>query len=394
MKIRTELLIPAGDKERAYYALNYGADAIFLGAKMFSLRARASNFNINEIRETVAYAHSLNKKVYLVVNTICHNHLANEFIKFFKEIAQLNIDGFIVADPYIIKTLHDVFSDCEIHLSTQQSVTNSKAALFFKKWNVKRVVLAREMKYDEIALLNNSLRGLMEVEIFIHGAVCIAYSGRCMMSNNFSLRDSNVGGCAQSCRWMYHLEDYSINHFFTMSAKDMSYFFYLKKLLDLNLSCFKVEGRMKSLNYITIVTKIYRKIIDQYYQNKKINKNEYTHLLDVANREIDDAFLLDANENKMLYHDEQKNVNQNYLFVINEKINNNTFYITSKNYFNLQMNFKLITPKNEYKIKIISLKDENQNIVNVVHTPMTKLIMQIDKDIEDWEYAIGKRNEI
>lgn len=394
MKNKVELLLPAGDKERAYYALNYGADAIFLGAKMFSLRARASNFELSDIEEIVKYAHSLNKKVYLVTNTICHNALAGIFKKFFDQIYPLQIDGFISADPFIIKTIHDSYQNCDIHISTQQSITNSKAALFFKKFKATRVVLAREMKLDEIKATTQALMGKMEVEAFIHGAVCIAYSGRCMMSNNFSLRDSNVGGCAQSCRWMYHIEETNIPHYFTMSAKDMTYINYIHELIDAGISCFKVEGRMKSLNYITTVAKTYREYIDAYYNNLPSHQEaSYNKLLEVANREFDDAFIKDANQTKMLYHDEQKTVTQTYVFVINKKNDDGWYDITSKNYFDLNMKLKLITPKNEYKIKILEIMNAENLRVSAVKTPMSKVRIKLDVDIEDWEYGIGKYYE-
>ena len=394
MKNKVELLCPAGDKERAYYALNYGADAIFIGAKQFSLRARASNFEIDDIKEIVDYAHRINKKVYLVTNVICHHFLAAEFNKFFAQIAPLKIDGFISADPFIIKTIHDNYKECDIHISTQQSITNSKAALFFKNYGATRVVLAREMKLEEISATTTALKNKMEVEIFIHGAVCIAYSGRCMMSNNYSLRDSNVGGCAQSCRWMYHLEDYQVPHFFTMSAKDMTYIRYLNQLIDMGISCFKVEGRMKSLNYITTVAKTYRNYIDAYYNHQQLNQEDsYAKLLEVANRDFDDAFICDANKDKMLYHDEQKLVTQSYVFVINHKNDDGTYDITSKNYFDLNMKLKLITPQHEYKIKIVELINEDNLKVDKVQTPMSKLKVKFDIDIQDWEYGIGKYYE-
>ncbi len=394
MNKKVELLSPAGNKEKAIYALNYGADAIFLGAKIFSLRARASNFEYDDIREIVKYAHLLNKKVYLVTNVISHNNLANQFIEFMDKIKDIKIDGFITADPYFIKTLNDAYKNCEIHISTQQSITNSKAALFFKKYNVTRVVLAREMTMNEIKDITNALKDKMEVEIFIHGAVCIAYSGRCMMSNNFSLRDSNVGGCAQSCRWMYKILNNDINHFFTMSAKDMTYVNYIDELIKLGISCFKIEGRMKSLNYITTVTKTYRELIDNIYSKKQFNKSEfYSKLSEVANRSFDDAFLFDANQNKMLYHDVQENPNQDYVFVITKKIDKNTFEIISKNYFDLNMKFKIITPKNEYNIEIEELIDKDGVKLNTVHTPMTKLILKTKIDLDDWEFGIGKRYE-
>lgn len=392
---KIELLAPAGDKERAYYALNYGADAIFIGAKIFSLRARASNFEIEDITEVVQYAHKKNKKVYLVTNVICHNFLAKDFISFMTKISKLNIDGFICADPFIIKTINDQFPECEIHISTQQSITNSKAALFWKKFNATRVVLARELTFDEIKDTTENLRDKMEIEVFIHGAVCISYSGRCMMSNSFSGRDSNVGGCAQSCRWIYNTPCEENKHPFTMSAKDMSYINHLDKLLTLNIASFKIEGRMKSLNYITTVVKNYRIYMDEYYNKKEPeNKLFFNNLLQIANREFDDAFLINQNSSKMLYHDIEKNVNQNYLFIIKNKLNDFTYEIITKNYMDSSMKMCLLTPNNYYKINIESILDLDNKRIDITPTPMTKLVIKIKQNIIDWKYAIGKKDEL
>lgn len=195
-----ELLAPAGDLQKAYLALDYGADAVFLGAKAYSLRARASNFEYVDIQKIIEYAHSKNKKVYLVTNVICHNPLLKQLPDFMNTVTKFNADGYITADPFIIKYLRNNHPQAQIHISTQQSVCNSKAAKFWAKNGATRVVLAREVTLNELKALMHNLNGAIEVEIFIHGAVCISYSGRCMMSNNFSLRDANVGGCAQSCR--------------------------------------------------------------------------------------------------------------------------------------------------------------------------------------------------
>lgn len=197
---RIELLAPAGDLERAYYALAYGADAIYIGGKLFSLRARASNFEIKDIIEIVEAAHANHKKVYLVANIICHSFLLAEFDSFFKQLKDVKLDGIIVADPFIFSQLKLHYPQFELHVSTQQSITNSKAAAFWKRMGATRVVLAREMSLKEISALTITNQRKIQIEMFIHGAVCIAYSGRCMMSNYFSLRDANVGGCAQSCR--------------------------------------------------------------------------------------------------------------------------------------------------------------------------------------------------
>ncbi|MDE6289412.1 MAG: U32 family peptidase, partial [Ureaplasma sp.] len=309
-----ELLAPAGDMEKAKVALEYGADAIFLGAKIFSLRARASNFSYSDIEEIINYAHERNKKVYIVANVLAHNNLLNELDEYLKNITKCKPDGFIVADPTIIYKLKNEYKDCEIHISTQQSITNSKSALFWKRNSATRVVLARELTYSETKQLVDNVNNQIEIEIFIHGAVCISYSGRCMMSNNFSLRDANVGGCAQSCRWTYEVLNDDIKNkskFFTMSAKDMSQLENLNELMKLNIASFKIEGRMKSLHYIANVIKNYRNAIDKIKNNNLDLSQEKNELLKSANREFDTAFLSGSpNYTKMLYHDTHIDLSQ------------------------------------------------------------------------------------
>ncbi len=393
MKNKVELLAPAGDKEKAYFALEYGADAVYLGAKQYSLRARSSNFEIEDIEEIVEYAHKKNKKVYLVTNIICHNFLLQDFDLFIEKIKQIKIDAFICADPFIITQIRKKIPNAEIHISTQQSITNSKASLFWKKHGATRVILSREMKLDEIELLCKNLENKIDVEMFIHGAVCISYSGRCMMSNNFSLRDSNVGGCAQSCRWEYEiLTEPKIKNSFTMSAKDMVYIMHLEKLLSLNLCSFKIEGRMKTINYLSSVIKVYRKIIDDYYAKKPLDLLEGKNkLVEVANREIDDAFLIDANSNKMLYHDIQKVLKQNFAFNVLKKISNQEYLIISKNNFNIFQRFQIISPIFEKEIKILKMINvEQDREVTTINTPLTKAIIKLSEPIEMDQYCLGR----
>lgn len=393
-KNKVELLAPAGDLERAYFAFNYGADAIYLGAKQYSLRARASNFEISDIQEIVNYAHIHHKKVYIVANIICHNIQLQNFKPFFDQLVKINVDGFIVADPFIFYELKKHYPHVELHVSTQQSITNSKAAAFWKNNGATRVVLARELKYDEIKQLTINNNHFVEIEMFIHGAVCIAYSGRCMMSNNFSLRDANVGGCAQSCRWEYDvLNDSHDNHFFTMSAKDMVYLKHLDKLLNLDIDSFKIEGRMKTVNYLTTVIKTYREAIDEFYEKQHIlDYDQYeTKLNVVANRPTDDAFLFDANADKMLYHDEQKKLQQDYLFNFIKQIDANTYLIKSRNYFDINTKIKILSPKGEdVKLKIVKIWDEQNNELSTVNTPMTICYIKFNMQTNFNEYCIGK----
>lgn len=388
---KVELLAPAGDLERAYYALEYGADAVYIGGKQFSLRARASNFEIEDIINIVNHAHKNNKKVYLVTNIICHNFMLKEFKIFFDKVTQLPIDAYIVADPFIIFNLRKYYPHVEIHISTQQSITNSKSAAFWKRMGATRVVLAREMTFSEIKRLCDNNK-VVEIEMFIHGAVCISYSGRCMSSNNYSLRDANVGGCAQSCRWEYNITNSQQDHYFTMSAKDMAYIDVLKDLMTLNIASFKIEGRMKTVSYLTTVIKNYRLAMDHLLNNTPYDTNKVKNELDqVANRIIDNAFIYGENEHKMLYHDEQKIVKQDYAFTINKKIAPCTFEITSKNYFDLNMKFKIIQPlKSNQDVKVISLLDSENNAITIVNTPMSKCIIKFDQDYDFNNYCIGR----
>jgi putative protease len=197
---KVELLAPAGDCNRGKIALDFGADAIYFGARQYSLRAKASNFGEQDIEEISKYAHERNKKIFLVTNILCHSHMANGFIDFFKSVQKYSPDAYICSDPYIVKTIHELNNDAQIHISTQQSVSNSKSALFWKRNGATRIILSREVTFSELEKLIKGVNNEIEIEVFIHGAVCIAYSGRCMLSNNFCFRDANIGGCAQSCR--------------------------------------------------------------------------------------------------------------------------------------------------------------------------------------------------
>lgn len=385
---KTELLAPAGDLERAYIALDYGADAIFLGGKAYSLRAHASNFEINDIAKIVEYAHSKNKKVYVVTNIICHNPFIKSAFEYIKKLVDCKPDGFITADPFLVTLINKNFPNAEIHISTQQSVCNSKSALFWKRNNVNRVVLAREVTYEELRQLMINLNNAVEVEIFIHGAVCISYSGRCTMSNNFSLRDANIGGCAQSCRWKYLIENNNINKkdkYFTMSAKDMTQISNVDKLLDLNITSFKIEGRMKSLHYVATVVNSYRKVIDNYYncQDLDIDKNA-KELSKAANRETDIAwFNPNPNKNKMLYHDEEKKVNQNYAFIIKNKVND-YYKVITKNKILINDYIEIIGPSLKFavKTKIIAMKNSDNVDISVCSTPMSIVYLKFDSNQE------------
>lgn len=400
--IKSELLAPAGDFEKACIALDYGADAVFLGGKAYSLRSKASNFFMNDIKKTCDYAHSKNKRVYVTVNVICHNALLNGFAKFIKDLSETGVDALIAADPYIIDYVSKNYPQLELHLSTQQSITNSKAALFWKDNGIKRIVLGREVSVPELKKLMANLKNQIEIEYFIHGAVCIAYSGRCMMSNNWSLRDSNVGGCAQSCRWMFELQNknnsktYSTK--FTMSPKDMMLIDQIKTLMKIGVISFKVEGRMRSLNYVATVAKAYRQAID-FYHNKNNKTSEKETLKEIKkdlkyaeNRPVGQAFSKgQPNIKAMLYQEDNRKLKQRFAFIVETIDNQNLIKVVARNNFKLNQIFTIFTPNHKFEnLKLIKILDEQKKIIEVVKTPMKIYFLKFNKNLKLQKGAIGR----
>lgn len=399
---KTELLAPAGDYKKAITALKYGADAVFLGGKAYSLRSQASNFFMQDILNTCNQAHQWKKKVYVALNVICHNALLAGFKKFMADLVQTGVDALIVADPFIIDYVYQTYPNLEMHLSTQQSVTNSMAAKFWKNNGLSRIVLGREVSMNELTLLMENTRNVVEIECFIHGAVCISYSGRCMMSNNWSLRDSNVGGCAQSCRWLFDLKNaeqtITYNAKFTMSPKDMMLLDEIKKMMELGVASFKIEGRMRSVNYVATVVKSYRTAIDNFYRQKQSDSQEKEMLKKLKkdlkyaeNRPTSIAFSKGQPTVKaMLYNDRNQDVKQIFAFMVLKKVGN-LYEVISHNNFQQKQIFSIIGPKVQIdKIKIKNLYDENKKLIDVAKTPMRKYYIEFAKKVNLKPNDIGR----
>lgn len=288
MEKKVELLAPAGDLEKLKFAVLYGADAVYLGGNAFGLRAKAKNFDLKDMEEGVNFAHSHNVKVYVVCNIFAHNaDFSNErFENYIKDIARIGVDGVLVADPGLFTVIKKTVPNLDIHISTQANITNYQTALFWKDLGATRVVLAREMSFKEINTMVEKINGEIEIEAFVHGAMCMAYSGRCLISNYMTGRDSNKGACSQSCRWNYSVveetrpgEYYPIEEdergTYLFNAKDLCMISYIPELVQSGIYSFKIEGRAKSPFYLATVVKTYRQAIDDYlkdpalYESKK-----------------------------------------------------------------------------------------------------------------------------
>jgi len=386
---RIELLSPAGDLERLKVTLLYGADAVYIGGQSYSLRANANNFSIEEIREGCSFAHKLGKKVHLTLNIVFHNEDMEEVEKFIKDVVDAGIDAFIVSDPFIISHIKKNYPNVQVHLSTQNSTSNYKAIEFFEKEGIDRVVLARELGKSEISEIINKVN--CDIEVFIHGAMCTCFSGRCALSNYVTNRDANRGGCAQVCRFSF---DTNESKEFTMALKDMNMAEYIGDLIDIGVTSLKVEGRMRSLYYLATVIGTYREIIDRYYDKTltpEIMEVLQERLDRVANRETSTHyFMKEADWTDQYYTGRSEASNQDYLGqVIEYKDGLVKFY--ERNYFEKGDLVELFTPSGEHISFVVEeLYDSEMNIVDVARHPDDIYYLKLDSDISIPEYSMIK----
>ena len=390
---RIELLAPAGDLERLKINLLYGADAVYFGGKKYSLRANASNFGIEEIKEACDFAHKLGKKVFLTLNIVFHNEDIEGVEEYIKEVVNCGIDAFIISDPFIINHIVTNYPNIEAHLSTQNSTTNKDTVLFFKEQGVKRVVLAREVSLKEMKEIIDETN--TDIEVFIHGAMCTFYSGRCCLSNYVTNRDSNRGGCAQICRFAYQMEeDDSQDTKFTMATKDLNLSRNIKDLIDIGVTSLKVEGRMRSLYYLATVIGTYRKIIDYYYENKNdlaYLEEQYRILDRVANRETSSHYLLKkADHDDQYYTGRQELSNQDFLGLIKKYDSNKKILtLSERNYFKVGDTVEIFTPNGHTHIFTIDkMYNENMEEIDTARHPEEIINIEVDIPFEVEEYSM------
>lgn len=391
---KPELLAPAGNLEKLKIAIKYGADAVFIGGKQFSLRSAASNFDLDDIKEGVDYAHKNKARVYVVVNIIFHNEDVEGLKEYLINLEKIGVDGVICADMIVIEYLKNYTPNMEIHISTQQSITNRYAIDFYKNIGAKRIVLAREVSFEDL----QSIRSFsdFELEYFVHGAMCVAYSGRCMLSNYYSLRDSNRGGCSQSCRWSYNLyqenehglKQINNNHEpFSMSSKDLNLALSIPQLMDLKIDSLKIEGRMKSIYYLATIVLTYRMIIDSYYENPKdymVSEKLIDNLSRAANRLTSSGFFEDEmNYNKQLYQGRDEHPTKEFIgIVLDYDMNNKLIKLEQRNYFALNDKVELFGPdKKFYQFVISKIYDEDMNPIDVARHPQQIVYLEFNENI-------------
>ena len=278
---KPELLIPAGSLENLYIAVAYGADAVYIGGEAFGLRSKAKNFDQQKMIQGITYAHEHGVKVYVTANIIAHNEDIDQARAYFKELLEIQPDGVIIADPGMLMVAKEVMPDMEFHLSTQANNTNYATMQFWHQQGVKRVVVARELSLEEITTAKQKVPDTLDFEAFVHGAMCISYSGRCLLSNYMSGRDANKGACTHPCRWTYHLvEETRPGEYmpvyenergtYIYNSKDLCLISHIDQLVASGIDSFKIEGRMKTALYVATVTKTWREAIDDYFSDPDV----------------------------------------------------------------------------------------------------------------------------
>ena len=388
-KRKPELLAPAGDIERLKIAFHYGADAVYLGGSLFGLRANAINFSLEEIEYAIKYAHNLGKKVYVTANIALHSKELKDLEEYLINLDKIGVDAIIVSDPAVIEIAKKC-TNLEIHLSTQASTLNIEAVKFFKKLGVTRIVLGREANREEIKNIIEETG--IEIETFIHGAMCSSISGRCVLSNFFTLRDSNRGGCSQICRWDFNLlnenkEKLEGEKPFTFCTKDLSQLKYIKDMINDGIASFKIEGRMRSIYYIATIVGTYRKVIDNYWnkvQDYEYNLKDEQILRNCANRDAVSQFYDGTNDYTCQYYNGRTEVsNQDFLGVILEYDEESKLAkVEQRNYFKIGDNIEIFGPTIEdINIKIEEIFDEDMTPIDIVRHPKQIVYLKISNKV-------------
>lgn len=396
---KPELLAPAGNLEKLKFAVLYGADAVYIGGQKYGLRSKAGNFSYEDMKEGVAFAHKHGAKVFVAANIMAHNEDFEGMAEYFQTLHQIGIDAVIIADPAVVDICREAAPELEIHISTQSSITNWQTVQFWANEGIPRVVLAREVSLDEIRKIKQHTD--IEIEAFIHGAMCISYSGRCVLSNHMTSRDANRGGCAQSCRWKYDLFeelDGKENALFeegdqpfTMSSKDLCMIEHIPELIDAGVDSLKIEGRMKSIHYIATVVNSYRRVIDAYCEDPegfRFKPEWKEEILKAANRPLTTGFYFhNPTEEDQIFGLPPKMAAYDFAgLVLDYDPETKIALIEQRNHFKVGQEVEFVGPKRDKFIqRIDAIWDEEGNELDAARHPMQKVKIKVDHPVAPYD---------
>jgi len=406
---KVELLIPAGSLDILRTAVVYGADAVYLGGEAFGLRAKAKNFTGQEIRQGIAYAHNHGVRVYVTANILAHNEDLDQAREYFQELKEYGPDALIISDPGIFSIAKQVAPEIDIHISTQANNTNYGTYQFWHGLGAKRVVSARELSLREIREIREKIPKDMEIESFVHGAMCISYSGRCLLSSFLAGRDANRGACTHPCRWSYGLMEESRpgeympvfeneRGTFIFNSKDLCMIEHIPEMISAGINSFKVEGRMKTALYVAVVTRAYRKAIDDYRENPdkyQANLKWYREEIEkCTNRQFTTGFYFGKpDESAQIYGSSTYQKNYTYLGTVEQVMPDGKCRIHQKNKFWLGEEIEVMKPDGQnILVKVLGIEDEEG--ISMESAPHARQVLYVDLGAELKEYDILRRAEI
>ncbi len=406
---KIELLAPAGDLEKLKIAVIYGADAVYFGGEMFSLRAGAGNLTFDEMKEGIAFAHERGAKCYLTINIFAHNRDIEPLREYLEKIKTLDIDAILVSDLGIVSLIQEIIPDMELHLSTQANMTNYQTANFWYKIGIRRIVLARELSFPEIAEIRRNTPDDLEFESFVHGAMCISYSGRCLLSNFMIERDANQGMCAHPCRWKYALVEeqrpgqyYPIEEddrgTYILNSRDLCMIEHIPELINSGLASLKIEGRMKSIFYVATIIAAYRKAIDAYYadpENYEFKQEWMDEMKKVSHREFTTGFYFNNPTNKDQNY-RTSAYTRDYAFTgLVKSYDPETGYaiVEQRNKMVLGEEIEIFGPSADFFVqKLTEMYDEEGNPIDSAPHPQQILRIKVEKPVAE-NFMLRKRKD-
>ena len=395
---KPELLVPAGSLEVLKVAIKYGADACYIGGEMFGLRAKAKNFSLEQMKEGIEYAHAHGKKIYVTANITAHNRDLAGVREYFQQLKAIKPDALIISDPGVFSVAKEICPEIDIHISTQANNVNYLTYKFWHDLGATRVVSARELSMDEIKELRSNIPDELEIETFIHGAMCISYSGRCLLSNYFTGRDANLGACTHPCRWKYYVMEESRpgeylpvfendRGTYIFNSKDLCMIEYIPQIIESGINSLKIEGRMKTALYVACVARTYRKAIDDYFENpqKYYDNMEYykEEIAKCTYRQFTTGFFFGKpNEESQIYDSNTYVKEYTYLGIVEDVTKDGYVLLTQRNKFSVGETAEVMyADGTNGQLQVLEIKDENGVNMESCPHPQQKIYVKFDKEL-------------
>jgi U32 family peptidase len=407
---KPELLIPASNLEVLKIACIYGADAVYIGGEMYGLRAKAKNFTLQDMKEGIAFAHNKGKKVYVTANIIAHNEDLAGVKKYFEELKEIKPDALIISDPGVFEIAQEIMPEIELHISTQANNVNYGTYRFWNRMGATRVVSGRELSLREIKDIRKNIPDDLEIETFIHGAMCIAYSGRCLLSNYFTGRDANRGACTHPCRWKYHLtEETRPGEYlpvfendrgtYIFNSKDLCMIEYIPELVDSGIDSFKIEGRMKTALYVATVARTYRQAIDDFFESPygyKENISKYKEEISKCTyRQFTTGFFFGKPDKESQIYDSNTYVKEyTYLGMVQGENPEGCYELEQRNKFSVGETIEVMKPDgSNHIVTVQAIKDEEGNHMESCPHPKQKIYISLGIPLNNFDIIRRKERD-